>query len=213
LAEYPNFHSGSLLLSWAEVQIASKKESGPFHCPLAADFQAILKMSPDSSQSSSGIGISSEKEITILRRNLSQSSTSAVAGVMRELNLGNDREGVFLFHGTCLQNAQDIIHDGVSNQFSKPWCDFGPGYYLTPDWAEAVLHATKLRSSPDSDDPGFSPCVVCYLWSRFGRFSPRSQLLVLALWESQSLTPKIGFVVSAKGERIDLYPLSGTVEF
>lgn len=98
-----------------------------------------------------------------MRRDLSASSTSEAAGILQGLNLGAGRAGIWLFHGTCLLYAQDIVHDGVSNHLSKPWCDFGPGYYLTPDFHEAVFHATKLRNSPDSDNAAVSPCVVCYL--------------------------------------------------
>ena len=48
-----------------------------------------------------------------------------------------------LFHGTNYSSAINIITNGIDLRYSKPYLDFGAGFYTTPDYDHAVLSAIR----------------------------------------------------------------------
>lgn len=48
-----------------------------------------------------------------------------------------------LYHGTNCNSAKDIVKNGICLQHSKPFLDFGPGFYTTPSYDHAALTAIR----------------------------------------------------------------------
>lgn len=48
---------------------------------------------------------------------------------------------MILFHGTNYHSAINIFRSGIDLSYSKPFLDFGPGFYTTPDYQHAVRTA------------------------------------------------------------------------
>ena len=48
---------------------------------------------------------------------------------------------MLLYHGTNYSSAINIFRIGIDLNYSKPFLDFGPGYYTTPDYQHAVRTA------------------------------------------------------------------------
>lgn len=51
-----------------------------------------------------------------------------------------------LYHGTNYSSAMNIVNNGINLTYSKPFLDFGAGFYTTPSYdhaASAAIRATK----------------------------------------------------------------------
>lgn len=48
-----------------------------------------------------------------------------------------------LYHGTNYSSAMNIINNGIDLQYSKPYLDFGAGFYTTPSYNHAALTAIR----------------------------------------------------------------------
>ena len=48
-----------------------------------------------------------------------------------------------LFHGTTLNNAERIVSEGIRLDQNYFMCDFGPGFYLSPDVSSAKTWASR----------------------------------------------------------------------
>lgn len=51
-----------------------------------------------------------------------------------------------LYHGTNCSSAMNIVNNGIDLGFSKPYLDFGAGFYTTPSYdhaATSAIRATK----------------------------------------------------------------------
>lgn len=48
-----------------------------------------------------------------------------------------------LYHGTNYSSAQNIINNGICLEYSKPYLDFGAGFYTTQSYAYAALTAMR----------------------------------------------------------------------
>lgn len=46
-----------------------------------------------------------------------------------------------LYHGTNYSSAINIVNHGIDLKYSKPYLDFGPGFYTTPSYDHAALAA------------------------------------------------------------------------
>ncbi len=55
-----------------------------------------------------------------------------------------------LFHGTTLSNAERIVSEGIRFDQNFFMCDFGPGFYLSPDVSSAKTWASRkaFRETP-----------------------------------------------------------------
>jgi hypothetical protein len=50
---------------------------------------------------------------------------------------------VKLYHGTSYRSAMDIVKNGIDLKHSKPYLDFGAGFYTTPSYDHAALTAIR----------------------------------------------------------------------
>jgi len=48
-----------------------------------------------------------------------------------------------LYHGTNYSSAMNIVNNGISLEYSKPYLDFGAGFYTTPSYDHAALTAIR----------------------------------------------------------------------
>ena len=48
-----------------------------------------------------------------------------------------------LYHGTNYSSAINIVNHGIDLKYSKPYLDFGPGFYTTPSYDHAALAAIR----------------------------------------------------------------------
>lgn len=48
-----------------------------------------------------------------------------------------------LYHGTNCSSAINIITNGIDLKYSKPYLDFGAGFYATPNYDHAVISALR----------------------------------------------------------------------
>lgn len=48
-----------------------------------------------------------------------------------------------LYHGTNYSSAINIVNHGINLKYSKPYLDFGPGFYTTPSYDHAALAAIR----------------------------------------------------------------------
>ena len=48
-----------------------------------------------------------------------------------------------LYHGTNYSSAVSICSNGIDLRYSKPYLDFGPGFYATPSYHHAALTAVR----------------------------------------------------------------------
>lgn len=48
-----------------------------------------------------------------------------------------------LYHGTNFSSAQNIIVNGIDLKYSKPYLDFGAGFYTTPSYDHAAVTAIR----------------------------------------------------------------------
>ena len=48
-----------------------------------------------------------------------------------------------LYHGTNYSSAINIVNHGIDLKYSKPYLDFGPGFYTTPSYDHAALAALR----------------------------------------------------------------------
>ena len=49
-----------------------------------------------------------------------------------------------LYHGTNYSSAINIVNHGINLKYSKPYLDFGPGFYTTPSYDHAALACSRL---------------------------------------------------------------------
>lgn len=68
----------------------------------------------------------------------------------------------FLFHGTTLDSADNILSAGIQLCFCNQNCDFGRGFYTTPDYnfAEATARLKTDRLNGFNNITKFQPAVV-----------------------------------------------------
>lgn len=60
-----------------------------------------------------------------------------------------------LYHGTNYSSAMNIVNNGIKLEYSKPYLDFGAGFYTTPSYnhaASAAIRATKKHNAKYSTD-------------------------------------------------------------
>lgn len=48
-----------------------------------------------------------------------------------------------LYHGTNYSSAIDIVNNGICLEYSKPFLDFGAGFYTTPSYDHAAFAAIR----------------------------------------------------------------------
>lgn len=48
-----------------------------------------------------------------------------------------------LYHGTNYSSATNIMNNGIHLEYSKPYLDFGAGFYTTPSYVHAALTAIR----------------------------------------------------------------------
>lgn len=48
-----------------------------------------------------------------------------------------------LYHGTNYSSAMNIVNNGINLEYSKPYLDFGAGFYTTPSYAHAASSAIR----------------------------------------------------------------------
>lgn len=49
-----------------------------------------------------------------------------------------------LYHGTNCSSAQNIFKEGINLKYSKPYLDFGSGFYTTPSYEHAAITALRV---------------------------------------------------------------------
>lgn len=49
-----------------------------------------------------------------------------------------------LYHGTNYSSAMNILNNGIDLQYSKPYLDFGAGFYTTPSYKHAAITAIRV---------------------------------------------------------------------
>lgn len=49
-----------------------------------------------------------------------------------------------LYHGTNYSAAMNILNNGINLQYSKPYLDFGAGFYTTPSYEHAAITAIRV---------------------------------------------------------------------
>lgn len=52
-------------------------------------------------------------------------------------------KGVKLYHGTNYSSTINIITNGIDLRYSKPYLDFGSGFYTTPNYDHAAFSALR----------------------------------------------------------------------
>lgn len=53
------------------------------------------------------------------------------------------RRKLKLYHGTNYSSAMNIIKNGINLNYSKPYLDFGAGFYTTPSYEHAAITAIR----------------------------------------------------------------------
>lgn len=48
-----------------------------------------------------------------------------------------------LYHGTNRSSAENIFKYGIDLKYSKPYLDFGAGFYTTPSYDHAAITAIR----------------------------------------------------------------------
>ena len=48
-----------------------------------------------------------------------------------------------LYHGTNYSSAINIVDNGIDLKYSKPYLDFGAGFYTTPSYEHAATAAIR----------------------------------------------------------------------
>ena len=54
-----------------------------------------------------------------------------------------------LYHGTNYSSAINIVNHGIDLKYSRPYFDFGPGFYTTPSYNHAALTAVRAARKAD----------------------------------------------------------------
>lgn len=54
-----------------------------------------------------------------------------------------------LYHGTNYSSAINIVNHGIDLKYSRPYLDFGPGFYTTPSYNHAALTAVRAARKAD----------------------------------------------------------------
>ena len=54
-----------------------------------------------------------------------------------------------LYHGTNFSSAINIVNHGIDLKYSRPYLDFGPGFYTTPSYNHAALTAVRAARKAD----------------------------------------------------------------
>lgn len=49
-----------------------------------------------------------------------------------------------LYHGTNYSSAINIVNNGIDLKYSKPYLDFGAGFYTTPSYDHAAITAMRV---------------------------------------------------------------------
>lgn len=63
-----------------------------------------------------------------------------------------------LYHGTDPNSARKIVTEGIKLFVNKAIGDFGAGFYMTPNFYEAMAHSMKRRNRVK----GSVPVVICF---------------------------------------------------
>lgn len=71
------------------------------------------------------------------------------------------RNDVKLYHGTNYSSAMNIINNGIDLQYSKPYLDFGAGFYTTPSYDHAAILAIRVTKKYNAKHrTNEEPCIV-----------------------------------------------------
>ena len=125
-------------------------------------------------------------------------------------NIRNGVEAVQVYHGTILRYAVDIYNNGIDLKKSKPYLDFGQGFYTTDNFEMARNMARRIsaRELRQKDIENAFPAVITFEYKEVPGLNYKKFEYEDIEWArfimANRITPEIAAKLGLKDSNVDL---------